>query len=132
MPTPKPIPASHRDLLERPIVAALATTLPNGTPQVTAVWFNYADGYLYVNTAAGRLKDRAVRAKPYLALMVVDPQDPYRYIQVRGPVVEITEEGAAEHINFLSHRYKGEDYDLPAGQQRVRYTILPEHVDCHS
>lgn len=131
MTTCKPIPASHRDLLERPIVAALATILPNGTPQVTPVWFNYADGYLYVNTAVGRLKDRAVRANPYLALMVVDPQDPYRYIQVRGPVVEITEEGAVEHINFLSHRYKGEDYDLPAGQRRVRYTIAPEHVDCH-
>jgi PPOX class probable F420-dependent enzyme len=131
MPTPKPIPSSHIDLLERPIVAAFATTLPNGTPQVTAIWFNYENGYLYVNTAAGRLKDKAVRARPYVALMVIDPADPYRYIQVRGPVVEITEEGAAEHINFLSHRYEGKDYNLPPGQQRVRYTIAPEHIDTH-
>jgi PPOX class probable F420-dependent enzyme len=132
MTTPKPIPQSHIDLLEKPIVAAFATTLPNGTPQVTAVWFHYEGGHLYVNTAAGRLKDRAVRANPYVALMVIDPQDPYRYIQVRGPVIEMNEAEGAAHINFLSHRYEGKDYDLPAGQQRVRYTILPEHVDCHN
>lgn len=131
MVAPKPIPASHVDLLERPLLASFATTLPNGTPQVTAVWFNYDGAHIHVNTAAGRLKDRAVRAKPYVALMVVDPEDPYRYIQVRGPVVEITEEGAAEHINDLSHRYTGKDYNLPEGQQRVRYVIAPEHIDAH-
>ena len=75
MTTSKPIPASHMDLLERPLLAALATTLPNGTPQVTAVWFNYEDGYVHINSAAGRLKDRAIRAKPYLAIMVMDPED---------------------------------------------------------
>ncbi len=126
MTTPKPIPPSHIDLLERPIHASLATTLPNGTPQVTVVWFNYENGHVYINSAAGRLKDRAIRAKPYVALMVVDPQDPYRYIQVRGPIVAITEEGAAEHINFLSHRYEGKDYTFTPGQVRVRYTIAPD------
>ena len=74
MSTPKAIPATHIDLLERPLLAALATTLPNGTPQVTPVWFNYEDGHVHINSAAGRLKDRAIRAKPYLALLVVDPQ----------------------------------------------------------
>jgi PPOX class probable F420-dependent enzyme len=127
----KPIPASHVDLLERPLIASLATTLPDGTPQVTAVWFNFADGLLYVNTAVGRLKDRAVRKTPYVALMVVDPADMYRYIQVRGPVVEMNEAEGAAHINFLSHRYDGKDYNLPAGQQRVRYAIRPEKVDAH-
>lgn len=131
MSTPKPIPASHADLLERPIHAALATTLPNGTPQVTVVWFNYEDGYVHINSAAGRLKDRAIRANPYVALMVVDPQDPYRYIQVRGPIVEITEQGAEEHINFLSHRYDGKDFTFAPGQVRVRYVIAPERVDAH-
>ena len=131
MTNPKPIPSSHADLLDRPLIAALATTLPNGTPQVTAVWFNYEGGYIHINSAAGRLKDRAIRANPYVALMVMDPADPYRYIQVRGPVVEITEAGGAEHINFLSHRYEGKDYDLPAGQVRVRYRIAPEHIDTH-
>jgi PPOX class probable F420-dependent enzyme len=131
MPTPKPIPASHIDLLERPLPASLATTLPNGTPQVTAIWFNFADGHIYINSAAGRLKDRAIRAKPYVALMVIDPENPYRYLQVRGPVVEITEEGGDEHINFLSHRYDGKDYTFTPGQVRVRYIIAPEHVDAH-
>lgn len=131
MTTPKPIPPSHIDLLERPILASLATTLPNGTPQVTAVWFNYEDGRVHINSAAGRLKDRAIRARPYVALMVIDPQDPYRYIQVRGPVVEISEEGGDEHINSLSHRYTGKDYTFQAGQVRVRYVIVPEHVDAH-
>ena len=125
------IPASHTDLLERPIVAALATTLPDGTPQVTAVWFNYEGGQVHINSAAGRLKDRAIRAKPYLALMVVDPQDPRRYIQVRGPVVTITEEGADAHINALSHRYEGKDYTFTPGQVRVRYVMDIEHVDAH-
>ncbi len=131
MTTPKPIPQSHVDLLERPLIGSLATTLPNGTPQVTAVWFNYEGGLLYVNTAVGRLKDRAVRKTPYLALMVVDPDNMYRYIQVRGPVVEMNEEVGDAHINFLSHRYEGKDYPLTPGQQRVRYAIAPEFVDAH-
>ena len=130
--TPKSIPPSHIDLLEQPIVAALATTLPNGTPQVTAVWFNYDSGHVHINSAAGRLKDRAIRAKPYLALMVMDPQNSGRYIQVRGPVVTITEEGADAHINALSHRYTGTDYTFTAGQVRVRYVMDIEHVDAHT
>jgi PPOX class probable F420-dependent enzyme len=131
MTSSKPIPPSHIDLLERPLLAALATTLPNSTPQVTAVWFNYADGQVHINSAAGRLKDRAIRAKPYLALMVMDPQNTARYIQVRGPVVMITEEGADEHINALSHRYEGKDYTFTPGQVRVRYIMAIEHVDAH-
>jgi PPOX class probable F420-dependent enzyme len=132
MTTSKPIPPTHIDLLERPLLAALATTLPNGTPQVTAVWFNFEDGYVHVNSAAGRLKDRAIRAKPYLALMVIDPQNAGRYIQVRGPVVTITEEGADAHINALSHRYTGKDYTFTPGQVRVRYVMEIEHVDAHT
>jgi PPOX class probable F420-dependent enzyme len=131
MTSSKPIPLSHIDLLERPLVGALATTLPNGTPQVTVVWFNYENDQVHINSAAGRLKDRAIRAKPYLALMVVDPQDPRRYIQVRGPVVTITEEGADAHINALSHRYEGKDYTFTPGQVRVRYIMDIEHVDAH-
>jgi PPOX class probable F420-dependent enzyme len=132
MPKLTPIPASHLDLLERPYVAALATTLPNGTPQVTAVWFIYnADGTIAFNSAAGRLKDRAIRANPYVALMVLDPSNPLRYIQVRGPVVEISEEGAAEHMDTLSQRYDGKPFNRPPGQVRVRYLVAPEHVDIH-
>jgi hypothetical protein len=76
--------------------------------------------------------DRAIRAKPYLALMVMDPQNSGRYIQVRGPVVTITEEGADAHINALSHRYTGKDYTYTAGQVRVRYVMDIEHIDARA
>ncbi|MBA3531761.1 MAG: TIGR03618 family F420-dependent PPOX class oxidoreductase [Ardenticatenales bacterium] len=123
------IPESHRDLLEQPIVTSLATTLSDGTPQVTPVWFNYEDGHIFFNSARGRLKDRAIREHPYVAMTMIDPNNPYRYIAIRGPVVEITEEGAREHINFLSNRYTGrETYPGPTDEQRVKYVVVPEHV----
>ncbi len=126
---PKAIPASHQDLIDQPIVASLGTTLPDGTPQVTPVWFDFDGGYLYFNSAAGRLKDKAVRKQPYVALTMVDPNNPYRYIAVRGPVVEITEEGGRDHINQLSKRYTGSDvYQGPPTETRVKYKVQPEHV----
>ena len=126
---PQPIPESHRDLLERPLVMALATTLSDGTPQVTPIWFNFDDDYIYCNTARGRLKDRAIRERPYVALTIVDPDNVYRYLAVRGPVAEITEEGARDHIDFLARRYMGaEKYPGPADEVRVTYKIVPEHV----
>ncbi len=127
--SPKAIPDSHRDLIEQAIVTALATKLPEGTPQVTPVWFSESDGYIYINSAKGRLKDRAIRANPYVAMMMLDPTNPYRYLAIRGPVVEITEEGARDHINLLSKRYTGRDiYNGPADETRVRYKVSPEHV----
>ncbi len=127
--TPKPIPTNFRDLVEQPLFASFATVLPNETPQVTPVWFSYEDGYFYVNTAVGRLKDRAVRANPYVALSIIDPNNSYRYLAVRGPIVEMNEEEGRAHINFLAKRYTGADkYPGPADEQRVRYKIAPEHV----
>lgn len=127
--TPKAIPESHRDLVEQPIIASFGTVLSDGTPQVTPLWFSYEDGYFYVNTAVGRLKDKAVRANPYVALAFVDPQNGYRYMAIRGPVVEINEEAGRAHINFLAKRYTGADeYPGPADEPRVRYKIAPEHV----
>ena len=127
---PKAIPASHHDLLERPLVMALATTLSDGTPQVTPVWFNFDSGYIYVNSARGRLKDRNLRERPYVAVTIVDPDNIYRYLAIRGPVVEITEEGGREHIDFLAQRYTGaERYGgMEPGMVRVKYTLAPEHV----
>lgn len=129
---PVEIPESHKDLLERPLIAALATTMPDGTPQVTAVWFNYADGLIYFNSARGRVKDRNIRARPYVALMVYDPQSPTRYIQIRGPIIEQDEEHGPEHIDFLSRRYDGKPWTPVPGQRRVRYALRPERVDTHT
>jgi PPOX class probable F420-dependent enzyme len=126
---PVAIPESHHDLLEQPIVMALATTLSDGTPQVTPIWFNFQDGHILFNSARGRLKDRAIRERPYVALTIIDPKNPYRYLAIRGPVVEITEEGARDHIDFLAKRYRGLDsYPGPASETRVKYVVMPEHV----
>jgi len=124
------IPTSFMDLIDRAIVASLATTMNDGTPQVTPVWFSFADGLFYVNAATGRIKDRNMRARPYVALMIVDTASAYRYIAVRGPVIDFSgpEIGRA-HINELSLRYMGRPiYQGPADEVRVRYTIRPDHL----
>ncbi|HEX2979076.1 MAG TPA: TIGR03618 family F420-dependent PPOX class oxidoreductase [Anaerolineaceae bacterium] len=124
------IPATHRDLLDdkHRAFAFLATVVVDGTPQVTVVWFIYKDGYFLINSALGRTKDRNMRERPAVALAIPDPTNMYRFIQVRGRVVEITKEGATDHINFLSHKYNGVDYPLTPGQVRVIYKIEPDSV----
>lgn len=125
------IPPQYADLLEQPIVASLATTMADGTPQVTPVWFHFADGLFYVNAATGRIKDRNMQARPYVALLIVDPSNPYRYVAVRGPITQIdVGEIGRDHINFLSNRYFGRPIyrsDDP-NEVRARYTITPQHI----
>jgi PPOX class probable F420-dependent enzyme len=126
--TATPIPASHLDLVERPLIMSLATTLPDGTPQVTPVWFNYEDGVIYFNTARGRLKDRAIMEKPYVAITIIDPENMYRYLAIRGPVT-MSEEGGREHIDLLAKRYTGADkYPGPMSEVRIKFALTPEHV----
>lgn len=131
-PTPAPIPDKYADLIERPLIMSLATTLSDGTPQVTPVWFSYEHGHFFINSAQGRLKDRAIRANPYIAFTVVNPDDPYDWFAVRGPVVEINEDQqvARAHIDQLARRYTGaESYTLSSpSEQRIRYKVAPEHV----
>lgn len=124
------IPETHRDLVERPIVAVLATVNPDGTPQASPVWFDYVDGYIRVNSAKGRQKDRNMRERPYVSLVIVDPDNPYRYLEIRGRVVQITEEGAREHIDALARRYTGADRFTPQNPNEVRvmYIIEPTRV----
>lgn len=126
----KSIPTEYQDLFNDDVraFAFMATVMADGTPQVTPVWFNTEDGYILINSAKGRTKDRNVEERPDVALAIMDPGDPYRYIQIRGTVVEITTDGADAHINTLSHKYRGRDYVIPAGQQRVTYKIRPESV----
>jgi len=128
-----PIPETHRDLVERPIVAVLATINPDGTPQASPVWFDYVDGYIRVNSARGRQKDRNMRARPHVSLVIVDPDNPYRYLEVRGRVVRVTEEGAREHIDALARRYTGAPRFTPSNPDEVRvtYVIEPTRVVAH-
>ena len=124
------IPSTYLDLLTARAFANLATIMDDGTPQVTPVWFDVEGEHVRVNSAQGRVKDRNMRARPYVALNIVDPQNPYRYLQIRGPVVEITTEGADAHIDTLAEKYTGAGrrFNHQPGEVRVIYKIKPEHV----
>jgi PPOX class probable F420-dependent enzyme len=122
------IPASHQDILEKRAFAHVATIDADGEPQVTPVWIDYDGEYLLVNSQRGRKKDRNLRERPQVAISVQDPENPYRYLGVQGRVVDITEEGAAEHIHKLSRKYNGRDYTLNPGDVRVIYKIQPTNV----
>jgi PPOX class probable F420-dependent enzyme len=125
------IPDSHRDLLaaEARAYAYLATLMPDGSPQLTPLWFEVDDQYVLINSAKGRIKDKNMRARKQVALLITDPKDPFgRYIQIRGQVVEVTEQGALEHINKLSLKYDEKSWTPVEGQVRVIYKIQPDKV----
>ena len=126
----KTIPEKYHDLLqdETRAFAYLATLMKDGSPQVTPLWFNTEGDYLLINSAQGRTKDRNMRRNPLVALAINDPREPYRYLQIRGRVVEITTRGADEHIDALAKKYTGaERYNGPR-DNRVIYKIQVEHV----
>jgi PPOX class probable F420-dependent enzyme len=131
----KNIPASHQHLLadETKAFVYLATVMKDGSPQVTPVWFNMDGEYILLNSAEGRIKDRNMRARPAVALCIADPHDPYRYLQIRGRVVEITKQGAEDHIDTLNLKYHGNpNYaNHRPDQPRVIYKVLPEKIDPH-
>ncbi len=131
----KSIPESHHDLLkdEKKAFLYLATLMPDGSPQVTPIWFNTDGEYILINSAKGRVKDRNMRLRPRIALCIADPANAYRYLQIRGKIVEITEQGADEHIDALAFKYQGLSkypYRQP-GEVRVRYKVQIIKVDTH-
>jgi PPOX class probable F420-dependent enzyme len=124
------IPEKYVDLFHKPAFANLGTLMPDGRPQVTPVWCDFDGQHVIFNSARGRQKDRNVRRDPRVALAIVDPDNPYRYLEIRGTVVEITEEGADAHIDKMAKKYLGVDkYPYAkAGEVRVIYKIRPEHT----
>jgi len=127
---PETIPNKYLDLFNKKAFANLATLMPDGQPQVTPVWCDYDGQHLLINTAKGRQKDRNMQRDPHVALSIMDPDNPYRYLEVRGRVAEATEQGADEHINRMAKKYLGLDqypYRQP-GEVRVLYKIQPEHT----
>jgi PPOX class probable F420-dependent enzyme len=122
------IPEQYLDLLTgKKAFAHLATLMKDGTPQVTPVWFDYTDGMIRVNTARGRVKDRNLKVGSPVALSIADPDNPYRYVQIRGKVVKETEQGADAHIDSLAKKYMGVD-SYPyrnAAEKRVIYIVEP-------
>jgi|SRR5438876_8730081 len=118
----------HLELLREPHLAFLGTLAQDGAPHVTPVWVDEEGGKPVVNTADGRAKVRHVRRDPRVGLLVVHRDDIYDWVSIRGRVIDITTEGAEEHIDQLSHRYEGKPFDLPPGQVRLKLVIEPESV----
>jgi PPOX class probable F420-dependent enzyme len=124
------VPDQYKDLLEKKAFAHLATVMKDGSPQVTPIWFDYDGTHVRINSAKGRWKDKNMRNRPKVALSIPDPDNPYRYLQIRGTVTEVTESGADTHIDSLAKKYLGQDkypYRQP-GEERVIYKIAVERV----
>ena len=125
---PGVIPEKYLDLFEKRAFANLATLMPDGTPQVTPVWVDFDGTYIIVNTAKGRVKDRNMRGNPAVSVSIMDPENPYRYLEVRGHVAEITENGADEQIDRMAKKYMGVDTypNRSESEVRVIFKIKPE------
>lgn len=125
------IPENYLDLLEKKkAFANLATAMADGSPQVTPVWFDYKGGVIRVNSAKGRTKTRNMTEGAPVALSIMDPDNPYRYMQIRGKVTRVTEEGAGTHIDSLAKKYIDKDkypWSRP-GEVRVTFEITPQSV----
>ena len=122
------IPEQYRDLFAKRAFAHLATVMPKGGPQLTPVWCDLQGGLIRVNSAKGRVKDSNMRRDARVALCLQDPDNAYRYLEVRGRVAEVTEQGAEAHIDALAKKYIGKDqypFRQP-GEVRVIYKIAPE------
>ena len=124
------IPEEFKDILGKRAFAHLATLMPDGSPQVTPVWVDFDGTHVRVNSAKGRLKDKNMRRDKRVALSIQDPDNPYRYLEVRGDVVDITESGADADIDALAKKYLDKDsYPFRSpGEVRVIYKIRPDKI----
>ena len=124
------IPDSHAGILDTKALLYLGTQNKDGSPQVSPVWFGTNGDIIEVNSAKGRLKDINMRARPKVSIAIVDPENPYKYVGIQGTVVEITENGAEEHIDALANKYLGVDSypNRQEGQVRVIYRIRADKV----
>lgn len=131
---PPIIPDSHCDLLTEPICAVLTTMLPDGQPQCTVVWLDYDGEYLLVNTTLERRKGRNIRINPAVAVLVIDPANESRWIEVRGKAVAITTDGAEAHADRLTRLYTGKThfygdiYPVERRQTETRVVVKIEPV----
>ncbi|MFQ5950957.1 MAG: PPOX class F420-dependent oxidoreductase [Candidatus Geothermarchaeales archaeon] len=116
------------ELIEGPNFAQLATLMPDGSPQVTTVWIDHDGEIIRVNTAKGRVKYINVMRDPRVAISITRHKNPYEQAVIRGRVIEVTEDEAEEHIDQLSRKYTGADFQKPSGQKRVIIKIRPTKV----
>jgi PPOX class probable F420-dependent enzyme len=124
------IPETHLDLFKKKAFANLVTLMPGGQPQVTPVWVDYDGHYVVINTAEGRQKDKNLQRDRRVALSILDPDNPYKYLEVRGHVAERTRNGADQHIDAMAKKYLEKDkypFRQP-NEVRVLYRIEPDHI----
>jgi PPOX class probable F420-dependent enzyme len=124
------IPNTYLDLFTKKAFAHLATLMPSGAPQATPVWIDYDGTSVLFNTAVGRQKDKNLQHDGRVSLSIADPDNPYRYLEVRGRVSERTLSGADAHIDKMAKKYLDKDkypFRQP-GEVRVIYKITPEHI----
>lgn len=122
------IPEKYADLFQKPVFGHLATVTPKGEPQCNPVWVDVDGEFIRFNSAKGRQKDKNIKANPRVSLSLQDPDQPYRYVEVRGEVVHITEEGADAVIDGLAKKYLGVDsYPFRTAEEvRVTYLMRPD------
>lgn len=133
------IPESHQQLIDDPTYVVLTTMMRDGQPQSTVVWFDYDGTHFNINSAAGRQKDKNMRANSKVTLLAMDKDDPFHWIEVRGTIDEITEEGAVEHIDSLARRYTEHDKyyggyapaERAKTEKRVIYRIKPTKITAY-
>ena len=127
------LPATHIDIIHKKAFAHFATIMSDGTPQVSPVWVDEKDGFILINSALGRVKDKNVHKNPAVAVSITDPDNPYRMLSIRGRVVDIITEGAEEHIDAMAKKYMGVDsypYRTPT-EKRVIYKISTDSVSSY-
>ena len=124
-------PENYQYLLtdEKRAICFLATVMPDGSPQVTPVWFSYSNNELKINTRRGRVKEKNMSARPRVALLIQDPDSTLRFLQVRGVATGPIEEGAVDHIEALSQKYDGKPFrSIRPDEERVMFTIEPSSI----
>ena len=122
-----PLPSTHFDLLERPIMGQLATVDTQARPQINPVWFLYNGKHLLISVKGDTQKLRNMRQNRWVALAVIDPDEPFRYLELRGRVVMFELFTTLAFVNQLSQKYTGEDFTGGhAGEERYRITIAIE------
>lgn len=124
------IPETHADILEKKGFAHVATIGPDGAPQSTPVWYSWDGEHLLISQTTGRQKYRNLTREPRIALSITDPENPYRYLEIRGTVVSMEDDQGDALINAFAKRYLNEDvYPWPQpGDHRVVVKIRPEHT----
>lgn len=125
------IPRSHLDLVECPPVAALSTVMPDGQPQTSVVWCDFDGTCVRVNTMRGFRKERNMRRNPRVTLLCFDPAQPLRYLEIRGTVIDISEQNALQHLDDLSSKYAGRPVRYFGDMVPAQFAETEVPVLCH-